>query len=169
MICGFLAALLFCTNNTADQGGSASSVSQVKSGIRRIILLTNGNSPFWDACRVGLRDAERDLDLSHSGLRAIMEVNDGTPQGQIDKLRQFNSQSDIAAVAISALDANNASVAAEMRKLRKKGVHVICVDADVDRSRFRDARMHYIGTDNLIGGRELGTAAPALGTVRFTM
>lgn len=158
LICALLAAAVSC-GNAADQRKSPSSVSKVESGTRRIILLNNGNSPFWDACRVGLRDGERDFKLAEESFRVVMEVNDGTPQGQIDKLRQFNSQSDIAGVAISALDANNATVAEEMRKLRKKGVHVICVDADVDRNRFRDTRSHYIGTDNLIGGRELGTAA----------
>ncbi len=124
-----------------------------------MILLTNGNSPFWDACRFGMRDGAKDSGLEAAGLTAVMEVNDGTPQGQLDKLRQFGSQSGIVGVAISALDANNAAVAAEMKKLRAKGVHVVCVDADVDREKFRDARSYYIGTDNRTGGRELGVAA----------
>jgi ribose transport system substrate-binding protein len=129
---------------------------------KRIILLTNGNSPFWDACRVGLQSAEKDLNLSKSGLRAVMEVNDGTPKGQIDKLRQFGTQSDIVGVAVSALDADNRAIADEMRKLRKKGVKVICTDADVNRTSLRDAREYYIGTDNVRGGQVLGTAAKAL-------
>jgi ribose transport system substrate-binding protein len=129
---------------------------------KRIILLTNGNSPFWDACRVGLQAADKDLDLKKAGLQAVMEVNDGTPKGQIDKLRQFGTQSDIVAVAVSALDADNRAIADEMRKLRKKGVKVICTDADVNRTTLRDAREYYIGTDNERGGRVLGTAAKHL-------
>jgi len=128
----------------------------------RMVLLTNGNSPFWDACRFGLQQGAKDFQLADDGLAALMEVNDGSPQGQIDKLRQFASQTDIVAVAVSALDADNVAVADEMRKLRARGVHVICVDADVNRQSLRDARSYYIGTDNLTGGRVLGTAARGL-------
>jgi ribose transport system substrate-binding protein len=58
--------------------------------------------------------------------------------------------------------ASNAAVAEELRKLRKKGVHVICVDNDVDREKFRDCRQFYLGTDNIKGGRELGICAKQL-------
>lgn len=130
-------------------------------GQKRIILLNNTNSPFWDACRAGLQAASEDLKLDQAGLRAVFEVNNGTPQGQLDKLRQFGTQSDIAGVAISAADANNVAVAEEMRRLRAKGVHVICVDGDVDRS-LQDAREFYLGTDNRTAGRVLGTATAKL-------
>ena len=123
---------------------------------KRIIILTNGNSPFWDAARVGLEEADKDLNLKHAGLKAVLEVNDGTPQGQIDKLRQFASQSDIVAVGVSAADAGNEAVAEELRNLKKKGVQVITVDSDIDRDKMRDVRFAFIGTDNLLGGRELG-------------
>jgi ribose transport system substrate-binding protein len=129
---------------------------------KRIIILTNGNSPFWDACRVGLQEAETKLDLNSAGMRAVLEVNDGTPKGQIDKLRQYNSQSNIVAVGISALDASNEAVADEMRKLKQKGIKVICIDSDVDREKMRDARIAFVGTDNLQGGRELGKCAKGL-------
>ena len=135
-------------------------------GLRRIILLTNGNSPFWDAARFGLQEAAKELAIGQAGLRAVMEVNDGSPQGQIDKLRQFASQSDIAGIAVFALDADNVAVADEMRRLRKKGVHVICVDADLNRKTLRDARDYYIGTDNLTAGRILGRAAKKLFAAR---
>jgi ribose transport system substrate-binding protein len=125
-------------------------------GEKRIILLTNGNSPFWDAGRAGLEEAEKDLKLHDAGLRAVMDVNDGTPKGQLDKLQQYVSQSDIVAVGVSAIDANNAAIADQLRELQKKGVHVVTVDSDVDRDKMRDARFAYLGTDNLAGGKELG-------------
>lgn len=106
---------------------------------KRIVVLTNGNSPYWDAVRIGLVAGERDFKLGEAGLKAVMEVNDGTAGGQIDKLRQFGSQSDIVAVAVSPLDANNQAVADEMRELQKRGVHVITLDGDLDRDSFRDA------------------------------
>jgi ribose transport system substrate-binding protein len=146
-----------CTPKEGETGTTANTT-----GKKRIVLLTNGNSPFWDACRVGLQAAEKELDLAASGLAAIQEVNDATPQGQIDKLRQYGSQTDIVGVAVSALDANNAAIAEELRKLKAKGVHVVCVDSDVARDKFRDSRSYYLGTDNLTGGKELGTAAKHL-------
>lgn len=132
-------------------------------GPKRIIFLTNGNSPFWDAAREGLKAAERELltgeqDGSGPGVIAVMEINDGTPEGQISKLRQFASQGDIVGVAVSALDADNAAVADLLRQLRKQGVGVITVDADVNPERFADAREFYVGTDNYAGGQALGIA-----------
>src|SRR5262249_29958827 len=88
------------------------------SGGKRIIVLTNGNSPFWDACRVGVQEAEKELKLNDAGLKAVLEVNDGTPEGQVAKLRQYASQGDVAALGISACDAGNEAVADELRKLK---------------------------------------------------
>lgn len=120
----------------------------------RYVILMNGNSPFWDALRAGMEQAGRDL-----GVQTVLETNDATPRGQIDKLRQFASQSDIVAVGLSATDAANVAIADEMRNLQAKGVHVITIDSDIDRDKFRDARFAFVGTDNLAGGRELGVAA----------
>lgn len=129
---------------------------------KRIIILTNGNSPFWDACRVGLQEADKELKLKEAGLKAVLEVNDGTPKGQIDKLRQYGNQADIVAVGVSALDAANAEVADQMRALQKKGIKVVTIDSDVDRDKMRDCRFAFVGTDNLQGGRELGKCAKGL-------
>lgn len=123
----------------------------------RMIILMNGNSPFWDAVRVGMKQAADEMDVN-----ATLETNDATPQGQINKLRQFRSQSGVLAVALSATDAANAAIADEMRALREQGVHVITVDSDVDREKFRDARFAFIGTDNFEGGRQLGLAVKNL-------
>jgi ribose transport system substrate-binding protein len=109
---------------------------------KRIVILTNTDSPYWDACRQGV----------------LMDVNTGADEGQINMLRQYGTQSDVVAVGISAYRATNSAVADEMRKLQEKGIHVIAVDNDVDRSKFRDARFAFVGTDNLKAGRELGVA-----------
>jgi ribose transport system substrate-binding protein len=147
-----LASISGCGSSTYKASVSA----RASGGEKRIIILTNGNSPFWDACRVGLQEAEKDFGLNKAGLHAVLEVNDGTPQGQIDKLRQFASQSDIVAIGISPCDAANVAVADLMRELKGKGVHIVTIDSDMDRERLRDTRFAFIGTDNLAGGRELG-------------
>jgi ribose transport system substrate-binding protein len=123
----------------------------------RYVILMNGNSPFWDAVGHGLKKAATDLKVN-----AVLETNDGLPPGQIEKLRQFATQSDIAGVAISATDAANPAIADEMKKLRAKGVIVITVDSDVDRQKYRDARVAFVGTDNLAGGQALGVTAKHL-------
>jgi ribose transport system substrate-binding protein len=129
---------------------------------KRIIILINGDGPFWDACRVGVPEAEKDFKLATANLHAVVESNDGTPQGQLDKLRQFSSQSDIVAIGISPCDAANVVIAEEMRNLKKRGIHVITIDSDVDRAKLRDSRFAFVGTDNLAGGRELGKCLKGL-------
>lgn len=123
---------------------------------KRIILLTNGNSAYWDTCRTGLQDADSELNLADKGLKAELMTNDGTPEGQLKWLRQFSSLSDVAAVAICVTDAANVAIAEELKKLQEKGIKIITVDSDVDREQFRDSRYAFIGTDNSAAGRELG-------------
>jgi ribose transport system substrate-binding protein len=129
---------------------------------KRVILLTNGADPFWDAMRVGMQDAERDFKLADAGLRTVMDVNDGTPKGQVDKLRQYANQSDVAAVAVSVTDSANPAITRAMEECQAAGIKVIAIDSDVDRQRRRHARFAYLGTDNVVGGQELGKAAAGL-------
>jgi ribose transport system substrate-binding protein len=129
---------------------------------RRLIFITNGDDPFWDACLSGLKEGEKRFACETAGLSVSRDVNNGTAEGQIERLRQYATQDDVAGVAISVIQADNQSIVEEMRKLRAKGVKVITVDGDVNRESFRDARTAYIGTDNVVGGRMLGTAAKAL-------
>jgi ribose transport system substrate-binding protein len=129
---------------------------------RRLIVLTNGDDPYWDAMRAGMEDAAKELKLSEAGLTAELDKNDGTSKGQIDKLKQYASQSDIAAVAISITDSENVALVEEMRALKSQGIKVITIDSDVDRSKAGDARFAYLGTDNSVAGRELGRAMKAL-------
>ena len=145
----------------SEKPGASAAGGTAKSGgpAKRLIFLTNGDDPFWDACNAGLQEGARQQGIESRGLVAVMEKNNGTAQGQIEKLRQFASQSDIAGVAISVIQADNVALIEEMKNLAKKGVKVITVDSDVDRAKFRDARPYYIGTDNIVGGRLLGAAA----------
>jgi ribose transport system substrate-binding protein len=107
---------------------------------------------------VGIKSAEAELKLAERGLQAVMVVSDGTDRGQIDKLRQYATQSDIVAVGISVMTASNVAIADELRALQKKGIHVLACDGDVDRAKLADARFGFIGTDNFSAGRELGIA-----------
>lgn len=128
-------------------------------GVKRIILLTNGDDPFWDAMRNGMDKAAEDLDLKGANLAAFLDKGDFGEEAQINKLTQYASQSDIGAVAISSVDAKNRGIADAMMALRAKGVHVITIDSDMDN---KETRFAYLGTNNVIGGEELGKAAKGI-------
>ncbi len=144
----------------AATNGKGSTTTAKKT--KRIILLTNGDDPFWDAMRKGMEKAQEEFKLSDKGLAVVMDKNNATPEGQVDKLRQYLGQTDIAAVGISVIDPNNASMAAAMRELQKVGVVVVTIDSDVNRDKFKDTRFAYLGTKNTFGGRQMGLAAKAL-------
>ena len=142
-------------NSTSASGGGAAQEM-------RIILLTNGDDPFWDAMRNGMNKGAEEFHLKESGLAIFLDKGDFSDEAQINKLKQYASQSDIAAVAISPVDPDNRGIADAMRDLRQKGVHVLCIDSDMNRKRHRDTRFAYLGTDNLVGGNELGRTAKGL-------
>ena len=143
----------------AGCGGAANDVNKGAAGAtgKRFVILINGDSPFWDALREGMNRSAKEL-----GVTAVMETNDGTPSGQLERLRQLASQSDIAGLALSGTDASNINIVEELRGFQQRGVPVIAVDSDVDRARFRDARTAFVGTDNLKAGRTLGQCAKKL-------
>ncbi len=87
-----------------------------------------------------------------------MDSNDGTEAGQIERLRQYSTQSDIYAVIISPLSASNVAIADELKKLKDKGVLIGCFDSDLD-PKFQAIREFYVGTNNIRGGEVLGVAA----------
>jgi ribose transport system substrate-binding protein len=148
-----------CGGRSSSSGDPSASSS---GAVKRVILLTNGDDPFWDAMRTGMEKAAVDFDLASANLKVEMDKNDGTSKGQIDKLKQYAGQTDIAAVAISVTDADNAALARTMTDLDKVGVKVITVDSDINRDKFRSSRFVYLGTDNFVGGQELGRAAKGL-------
>ena len=159
--------LLFagCPSPSGESGGgteTATTGGEPAAGTKRIIFVTNGDDPFWDACLSGLKEGEKQYKLADSKLTVQRDVNNGTAEGQIEKLRQYATQDDIAGVAISVIQADNLAIVEEMKNLQKKGVKIITVDGDVNRELYRDARTYYIGTDNVVGGRTLGAATKAL-------
>lgn len=155
-----LALLLTWTLGCGDSGSSPK--QGASEGVKRIVFLTNGDDPFWDALLQGLLEGEKKFGLAKAGLKVERDVNNATAEGQITRLQRYASSGDIAAVAISVIQADNPAIVEEMRKLQSMGIPVITVDGDVNRKEFRDARSFYIGTDNVVGGRTLGTATKAL-------
>jgi ribose transport system substrate-binding protein len=158
-----LTGMLGCNPTAQNSPEAAKSTSKdTKKQTRRLIILTNGEDPFWNAMRSGMQDAAKDLQLSQASLKAELDKGSGNVKGQIDKLKQYAGQTDIAALAICVTDNKNVAIFDAMRALRNQGVQVITIDSDVDRDIARDTRFAYIGTDNLIGGKELGRCAKGL-------
>ncbi len=129
--------------------------------MKRIILLTNGDDPFWDTCYQGMQQAETDLKLADAGFKVVIDKPDFTENMQISMLKQYASQTDVAAVAISPVNAFNKAIAEAMEALRAKGIPVICLDSDMSKE-LRSARTCYLGTNNLVAGEELGKCAKGL-------
>jgi ribose transport system substrate-binding protein len=159
---------LGCTpsSNAPGKPGEKTTQDSPSGGTKRLIFLTNTDDPFWDALLSGLNEGAKQHKLAEAGLSVHRDVNSGGAEGQIEKLRQYGTQNDIAGVAISVIQAENLTLIEEMRKLQKAGVKIITVDGDVDRKEYRDARSYYIGTENIVGGRALGTATKALLTAK---
>jgi ribose transport system substrate-binding protein len=134
-------------------GGAAKSDSSGSGGDFKIVILTNGSSPFWDACDRGLTDAGKEL-----GVQVELVRNDATEGGQIRRLEQIATQSDVKGVGVSVLESQASGVLEQMQALRARGVKVITVDSDGP----REGREAFVGTNNLEAGRELGRIAAQL-------
>ncbi|MEZ6136795.1 MAG: substrate-binding domain-containing protein [Pirellulaceae bacterium] len=154
-------AVLATTLGCQPAGNDSASNTGGSGRAKRIVLLNNTESPFWDAARAGIAKAAEDLKLADAGFTAGMDANNGTEEGQIEKLRQYNTQDDIAAVIISPISATNPAIADELKKLQEKGVIIGCFDSDLD-PKFQSIREFYVGTNNIQGGKVLGTAAQNL-------
>jgi len=156
-------ALLALSATVACNTQTPTPAPRAGSGLKRIVLLTNTSRlPYWDACRTGMREAEKALALNKAGLEAAFVYNDNTPENQVELLRSFATSADVAAVGISVVDASSADTADAMKLLKDKGIPVITVDSDVDPDMWRPARVAFVGTDNVAAGRALGRCAQAL-------
>ncbi len=159
--------LLGCGGGDSGNGGkkegtgTASSTAENQKGAagkKRLIFLTNGDDPFWDTCNAGLQDGAKQMELEAAGYSIVMDKGNFKIDGQIDKLRQYATEPDIVGIAISVVQADNKTIADELKNLQAQGKKIITVDGDLNRTRFRDSRTYYIGTDNFVGGKTLGTA-----------
>lgn len=122
----------------------------------KLMFITNSNADWWDAVEKGMQDGGKEF-----GAQVVMRRNEGTTQGQIDRLQDALSAPDLKGVAVSVIEADAPGVADAMRELQKAGKVVIAIDSDIVPS-AADARSAYIGTNNVKAGEEAGKAAKAL-------
>jgi ribose transport system substrate-binding protein len=145
---GLFVALLACTKSKETENSSTAGGSRP-----RFVFITNSNSPFFDAARVGLDDAAKECDVEVELIR-----NDGSTGGQIRRLEQVAAQREVKGVMVSVVEPNASGIIDQLKALRAKGVHVLTVDSDGPAG----AREAYLGTNNLEAGRALGKVAAQL-------
>jgi ribose transport system substrate-binding protein len=154
--CLTILCLIGCGDNKSDKPSAGGGTGATAGGANakaggddfKIVILTNGSSPFWDACDRGLKDAGQKL-----GVRVELVRNvDASEGGQIRRLEQLATQNDVKGVGVSVLESEASGVLEQMQALRVKGVKVITVDSDGP----REGREAFVGTNNLEAGRELG-------------
>lgn len=157
-----LAAALLCTlvscgtspNRTADRGSPPAppEAARTAGGRKpRIILITNGHSPFFKPMEVGLKVAarEEDVDAAWDG------PQNATVADQKSLIEKYASQG-YDGIGISSLEA--APLVPVINALIERGTKVTTFDSDVPGSK----RIAYIGTNNYKAGLEAGKAAVAL-------
>src|SRR5437763_160311 len=69
------------TTGTGTTGGA-------KGSKKRIVFLINLPDPYWEALDKGLKAGAKQCELEAAGYTVSQDPNDGTPEGQISKLRQ---------------------------------------------------------------------------------
>ena len=110
---------------------------------RYVFVATNINLPYWQEARAGFLDAAKAL-----GVKGELVGPAGyAPNAELGVFRQIVNERP-AGICLSA--ARPDIFLADIDKAVAEGIPVICVDADVPRSK----RVLYIGTDNFKAGRE---------------
>ncbi|HEU5115272.1 MAG TPA: substrate-binding domain-containing protein, partial [Isosphaeraceae bacterium] len=144
-----LPAVLALLLMTGCQGGE-------EGGGPEILFVTNSNADWWDAVEKGMSDGAKEFQIN-----AEMRRNEGSTQGQVEKLREAISLPGVKAVAVSVIEADAPGVLDAMEELQKAGKIVITIDSDVAPGKA-EARQAYIGTNNVKAGEAAGRAAQAL-------
>ena len=131
LILGGTALIVSCTKPYHEQNESY------------VFVATNVNLPYWQNAQTGFMDAAKAL-----GVKAELVGPPGyQPNAELGMFRRALEQNP-AGICLSA--GKPEIFQAEIDQAIAQGIPVICVDADVPRSR----RLLYIGTDNVKAGRE---------------
>ena len=99
--CFLLGLLAFglggCSSNAPAPGtgttgaGSSGAAGPSKGEAKRIILLTNGDDPFWDTCFRGMQQAEVELKLADAGFKVVIDKVEGGAKSVINAYKLIAS------------------------------------------------------------------------------
>ncbi|MGQ9881157.1 MAG: substrate-binding domain-containing protein [Armatimonadota bacterium] len=114
----------------------------------RIVLITNGNSPFWDPMEVGMKKAAQDLGCEAISRRPTTD----SPALQRQIIEEYMAQK-VDGIGISVIESD--TIGPVIDELMNSGIKVITFDSDAANSK----RIAYIGTNNFEAGKAAGEAA----------
>ncbi|MGQ9486326.1 MAG: sugar-binding protein [Armatimonadota bacterium] len=117
----------------------------------RIVLITNGNSPFWDPMEVGMKKAAQDLGCEAISRRPTTD----SPALQRQIIEEYMAQK-VDGIGISVIESD--TIGPVIDELMNSGIKVITFDSDAANSK----RIAYIGTNNFEAGKAAGEAAKKL-------
>ncbi len=117
----------------------------------KIVMVTNGTSPFWDPMEIGMKRAADKL-----GCEAISRrPQNDSPATQRQIIEDFQAQK-VDGMGISVIESD--TIGPVIDDLMKSGIKVITYDSDAAKSK----RIAYIGTNNVEAGKAAGEAAKKL-------
>ncbi len=161
--CGFVSLCAWgtlilsgCGDSSNPESPKADSAQETKSAGGKgpkLLFITNSNADWWNAVEKGMLDGGEKF-----GAQVEMRRNEGSTEGQIQRLEEALSLPDVKGVAVSVLEAESPGIADKMRELQKSGKVVIVIDSDGQ----PDTRRAYIGTNNRKAGEVAGKAAATI-------
>lgn len=148
-----LAASLFAVlvAGCARRNESETDQTQADKTKLRIVLITNGNSPFWDPMEVGMRRAAEQLGCEAISRRPTTD----SPALQRQIIEEYQAQK-VDGIGISVIESD--TIGPVIDELMNSGIRVLTFDSDAANSK----RIAYIGTNNFEAGKAAGEAAKQL-------
>jgi ribose transport system substrate-binding protein len=131
------------------EGGAAAGTSGAsstgESGKTKLAFVTNASADFWSYSHAAAKQFEKD----HPDVQVIFKAGDGTPAKQKQIVDDLISTG-VKGIAISPIDP-----VAQTKMINEwaEKIKVICCDSDAPQAN----RVCYLGTDNVEGGRRVGT------------
>ncbi|MGC8785430.1 MAG: sugar-binding protein [Armatimonadota bacterium] len=137
----------------AKRETATTTTTQTPSGEKkvRIVLITNGNSPFWDPMEAGMNKAAKDLGCEATSRRPTTD----SPALQRQIIEEYQAQK-VDGIGISVIESD--TIGPIIDDLMNSGIKVITFDSDAANSK----RIAYIGTNNFEAGKAAGEAAKKL-------
>ena len=143
---GLLIAGCSQKQTTNQQSGAPAGEKKV-----RIVLVTNGSSPFWDPMEVGMSKAASELGCEATSRRPTTD----SPALQRQIIEEYQAQK-VDGIGISVIESD--TIGPLIDELMNSGIRVITFDSDAANSK----RIAYIGTNNFEAGKAAGEAAKKL-------
>jgi ribose transport system substrate-binding protein len=112
----------------------------------RVVLITSGDTPYWDPVIAGARDAARQFDVD-----LVVDRIKSDPYVQAETIKKRLAERNLDGVAISPL---NASIQANLLADIAAQTTLVTLDSDAPVT----GRLLFVGTDNYDAGRSAGAS-----------